>query len=215
MIANMQQSPGDTFVRTLVMAAALAALLWAANHYTTIPRLVIQRIINWYETTAAAEAGRRSSELANGGTADPATPPIPRLLSNFTAQDAQPLAGGEASLNVDSGSFLRTHGDAASSADRQPSFVRPAAAAPGPGLDRRTQMERRLESLGAVYTLMEMWGRGERRYRFHCRVALAGGAEVTRNFEATGSSPDEVMEQVLSEVEAWWAQMSFAGRRAP
>ena len=60
-----------------------------------------------------------------------------------------------------------------------------------------------------------MWGREDRRYRFHCRVALAGGAEVTRNFEATGAGPQDVMEDVLVQVEAWWAQMSFAERNTP
>jgi hypothetical protein len=81
-------------------------------------------------------------------------------------------------------------------------------------MDRRAQIERRLQALGAVYTLLEMWGRDERRYRFHCQVAFAGGADATRSFEANGTSPLQAMRRVLQDVEAWRAHTSFTAQPA-
>ena len=57
MILAMQQSVGDTIVRAVVMGAVLGGAVWAANRYTTIPRLVIQRVIQWYETSSVTSRG--------------------------------------------------------------------------------------------------------------------------------------------------------------
>ena len=81
--------------------------------------------------------------------------------------------------------------------------------------DRRAAIEQRLRELGAVYSLLEMWGRDGTRYRYHCRVALAGGAQATRNFEIVGTDPETVMQQVLSEVEAWRSLAAPQGVDAP
>ena len=86
----MQQSAGDTFVRAVVMGAVLAALVWTANRYTTIPRLLIQRLIHWYETSAAVSPDGGNIELANSAIGEPAQAHVPGLLSD-RAHEAQPI----------------------------------------------------------------------------------------------------------------------------
>ena len=72
-------------------------------------------------------------------------------------------------------------------------------------------MEQRLSELGAVYSLLEMWGHENVQYRFHCRVSIANNRQVTRSFEANGVSPEEAMRQVLTEVEGFQSTSSLQG----
>jgi hypothetical protein len=72
-------------------------------------------------------------------------------------------------------------------------------------------MEQRLCELGAVYSLLEMWGHENFRYRYHCRVSIANNRQVTRSFEANGTSPEEAMRQVLKEVEGFQSTSSLQG----
>lgn len=72
-------------------------------------------------------------------------------------------------------------------------------------------MEQRLAELGAVYSLLEMWGHENVQYRFHCRVSIANNRQVTRSFEANGASPEEAMRQVLTEVEGFQSTSSLQG----
>lgn len=83
------------------------------------------------------------------------------------------------------------------------SYEAPAAIPPGP--ERFTWMERRLRDLGATYYLLEAWGGDGGLFRFHCKMAIAGNAQLNRHFEATDPDPLRAMERVLLQVEAWRA----------
>lgn len=79
----------------------------------------------------------------------------------------------------------------------------PAALTPGgQSPDQFSSLERRLRELGATYYLLETFGDG-RQYRFHCRMAVAGGGDFSRPFEATGNDPVATMLTVLRQVEDW------------
>ena len=80
----------------------------------------------------------------------------------------------------------------------------------GTGDDCTTQfrrMERRLRELGATYYLLETWGSSGDRYRFFCKMAIAGTADYNRNriFQATAGDPLHAMQDVLEQVEQWRA----------
>ena len=59
--------------------------------------------------------------------------------------------------------------------------------------------------------LLEMWGNENIQYRFHCRVSIANNRQVTRSFEANGTSPEGAMRQVLKEVEGFQSTSSLQG----
>ena len=67
------------------------------------------------------------------------------------------------------------------------------------------RMEQRLRQLGATYYLLETWGTTGDRYRFLCKMALAGSADYDRNriFQATAADPLRAMQNVLEQVEQW------------
>ncbi len=74
-------------------------------------------------------------------------------------------------------------------------------ATPNPGLPT-TDLEQRLQSLGAVYYRMEKWGADGRLYRFYCDTAVAGQPGMVRHWEAVAEHPESAMLQVLSQIEA-------------
>jgi hypothetical protein len=63
----------------------------------------------------------------------------------------------------------------------------------------------RLRELGAVYYLLETWGNEGQRFRFHCKMAIAGNPNYTRHFEAIDCDAIQAMGNVLAEVETWRA----------
>lgn len=65
-----------------------------------------------------------------------------------------------------------------------------------------TDLEQRLQSLGAVYYRMEKWGADGRLYRFYCDTAVAGQPGMVRHWEAVAEHPESAMIQVLSQIEA-------------
>ena len=72
-------------------------------------------------------------------------------------------------------------------------------------VDRFSVLERRLREYGAIYYLLETWGRDGELYRFHCKMAIANNPNVTRHFEATHREATQAMTQVLDQIEAWRA----------
>jgi hypothetical protein len=205
----MQTQPAsETLFRAVIMGAFLALIGWVACRYTTIPRLGIQKAITWYEQ----QAQRPELALQTGhdsGERDSAAAPA-RLFSGAESE-ARPLAGYPDDRNE--GSFIGTQLPTSESSVRQLSYDQPTRPPPATAgaEDSRSAVEQRLRELGAVYLLLESWGRDDPRYRFHCQVALAGGAEATRSFEATGSAPDEAMTTVLRQVEAWRGRVNDSG----
>jgi len=69
--------------------------------------------------------------------------------------------------------------------------------------DRFTEIERKLREYGATYYLLETYGNQGELYRFHCRMAVAGGNQYPRMFEATDPDALKAMADVLHRVEAW------------
>ncbi len=214
MIRAMQQSASDTVCRALIMGAVLGGIVWAAARYTTLPRLLIQQTIDWYDS--------RKAWPTAPPPAAPATTPLdshtfgqtPHLFPDLASSSARPLT--QAPSPSPSAQMARSAAAGWGERGAAGPEVRLAVASEDEGgigtaapPDRREQIEQRLETLGAVYMLLEVWGRDQRRYRFHCQVAFAGGAQVTRSFEANGQFPLQAMERVLHDVEAWRAQASF------
>jgi hypothetical protein len=66
---------------------------------------------------------------------------------------------------------------------------------------RRTEM--RLRDLGATHYMLETWGPDNNRYRFVCKMAIGGNADVNRYFQAVDDDPWQAMETVLQQVEQW------------
>jgi hypothetical protein len=64
-------------------------------------------------------------------------------------------------------------------------------------------IQQRLRELGATYYLLETLGTGGIQYRFHCKMAVAGNPNNTRQFEATDADPARAMQTVLRDVETW------------
>ena len=72
-----------------------------------------------------------------------------------------------------------------------------------PSPDRFRVVERRLRQLGATYLLLETWGQQGQKYRFYCKVSIAGDSNDSRHFEATGTTALAAMKRVLGDVQAW------------
>lgn len=215
----------ETLFRAFIMGAAIVALGWAAFRYTEIPRLAIQKGIAWYEARAAS----RRTDLPPVGPPPPpsqAVPGQPGLLPP-SVQHAEHLRSEHSDLPPPSPSFGLTNQPPTQAmqpptqanqpptqvvqpptqAEQPVAFEFPASgraiAIAAPPSDQRAAIEQRLAELGAVYSLLETFGRDQRRYRFHCDVTLAGSIDLTRSFEASGSDAIETMRRVLREVEAW------------
>jgi hypothetical protein len=76
-------------------------------------------------------------------------------------------------------------------------------------LARLQQVRERLEALGAEYVIAEaLDGSGE--YHFHCRMLVDAQSRFTRPFEATAADPLTAAEQVLRDVEMWYAAAAAA-----
>jgi hypothetical protein len=68
------------------------------------------------------------------------------------------------------------------------------------------QAEMRLRELGATHYMLETWGPDNNRYRFVCKMAIGGNAEVNRYFQAIDDTPWQAMDTVLKQVEQWRAR---------
>ena len=201
MIRRMAKSSDDTLFRLVVMAGVIGFGVWAAVKYTTLPKLLIHRGIAWYEVQFAPKTLPTENTTSPPDIAYSATPP--RELPP-TVQPPLPIKQYQPERHANGGTFgqpvKRVQYETEPENLASQSLM---AEMDANDFDQRSAIELRLRQLGAVYSLLEMWGRDETRYRFHCRVALAGGATTTRNFEAVGANPSIVMQQVLKEVEAW------------
>jgi hypothetical protein len=269
MIRVMQQSATDTMLRTIVMCAVLGGLGWLLVCHTTIPRLLMQRAISWYENRpdqsldsgqvavsgrsapgaprcfhepfgGAQAIGQGGLYAADGGTAGAQAGHYPvQVTSGYEIEDGRPASAwpnhvGQVTLpqtgNAHGGRPAASLPPAgAGQGGAAQGSAGPAGALEtvvGDGIvaqsvtgalvpDRRRQIETRLQALGAVYMLLETWGRNQVVYRFHCQVAFAGGANETRSFEENGDNAVEAMQRVLDDVESWRAQVSHFNPAGP
>ena len=198
MIPAMKASPVDTFCRALVMGAIIGAVGWAAVRYTTLPQQALQKVIAWSKTATEQlnqNTVANNPNAPNSATVSRAGPPSPELLAKPQPRTT-PVNTGRPPY-----------------AARQAVYQEPLQQATGTVVtsDPRKIVEQRLCELGAVYSLLEMWGDQNSRYRYHCRIAMAGNRQITRSFEANGTSPEDAMGQVLQAVEAFRTTTGFVG----
>jgi hypothetical protein len=228
----MESSVGLVF-RTLVMLACLAVVPLVAMYGKFVPDFA-QAVMEAYKVRTQAKAAANPQAAsddappfagapirAHGSATQPqghrgpsVAAPAPwtdsgqaaRPLSEFrqpTDPGAPDQSAGfkQASFNAPLG------GSPSGNAPAAPSNL--PASAPGENQsDCTTQfrrMEQRLRELGATYYLLETWGSSGDRYRFFCKMALAGNAGNNRNriFQATAADPLRAMRDVLDQVEQW------------
>ncbi|GAB6167246.1 hypothetical protein JCM19992_32460 [Thermostilla marina] len=72
-------------------------------------------------------------------------------------------------------------------------------------------IQQRLQSLGAMRYRLEPWGNAGQFYRFTCDVSIDGSAERLQHWESIDRDPVRAMQDVLSRVESWTAQVRRAG----
>lgn len=152
---------------------------------------------------AAFEAPSQANPPWTGEAAGLSTQP--RSYSRETSVEGWPdrnsIGPGYAPPGARETSFNGMPQDASwpSAGEGAPSHLSPATA----------DLERRLQSLGAVYYRMEKWGADGRLYRFYCDTAVAGQAGVVRHWEAVAEHPESAMIQVLSQIEAAAAEQGM------
>lgn len=145
---------------------------------------------------AALEASSHATPPWPGEAAD--FPTQPRAYSRETSVEGWPdhnsIGPGYAPPGTRETSFDGMPQDAL--------WPKPAEGASSHSAPPTADLERRLQSLGAVYYRMEKWGADGRLYRFYCDTAVAGQAGVVRHWEAVAEHPESAMIQVLSQIEA-------------
>ncbi len=201
----MKSSPFDTFCRALVLGAVLGALGWGAVRYTNLPQIALKKIVALSHATQGGPAAENSpNNLQVTSAITPISPPPVEHLP--VAQNRQSEL-----TNIYSGSPGTLPHPTQQAAYLEPTAPPNPTQPLAPPGDLRKEMEQRLCELGAVYSLLEMWGHENFHYRYHCRVSIANNRQVTRSFEANGTSPEEAMRQVLKEVEGFQSTSSLQG----
>jgi hypothetical protein len=162
------------------------------------------RPLNDWGRQAAAENLTEGTPLEHASFNAPvsghaAEGPVDRAHSAAAPTAQNPASGPAAQLPARSGASP-SHADESQAGDPQASA----------GSDCTAQfrgMEKRLRELGATYYLLETWGSSGDRYRFFCKMSLAGNADYNRNriFQATAADPLRAMQDVLAQVEQWRA----------
>ncbi|MDG2207249.1 MAG: hypothetical protein P8K78_05040 [Pirellulales bacterium] len=192
----MKSSPVDTFCRALVFGGILGACGWGAIRYTDLPQLALEKLNAW--NREAQNSTVSTSLLPESATAPPSS--IPQVsLPQVAIPGAE--APQQTSHPTQQAAYLEpspTPFEASQSSPISPNI--------------RESIERRLCDLGAVYSLLEMWGHNSFQYRYHCRIAIANNRQVTRSFEANGTTPEDAMRQVLRAVESF---QSTSGLQSP
>ena len=203
----MKPSAFDTFCRALVLGAVLGALGWGAVRYTDLPQMVLQKMV----AISQEAQGHALSEnyLSDSSVLSASTPAPPSAVNQ--QNDLQNIPSVTPGVLQHSAQHP-THHAAQQAAYLEPTVTNPNISQPYSQAENiRTAIEQRLCELGAVYSLLEMWGNENIQYRFHCRVSIANNRQVTRSFEANGTSPEGAMRQVLKEVEGFQSTSSLQG----
>ena len=211
MTPAMKTSAFDTFCRALVFGAVLGAIGWGAVRYTNLPQMALAKIVSLSREVQGQAGDPNYLHDASVTLTTPA--PLASINSNSvsTSPITQTLPQNIPAVNLGVLQQEVQH-PAQQAAYLEPTLpsTNNAATINQTSCNRRT-MEQRLSELGAVYSLLEMWGHENVQYRFHCRVSIANNRQVTRSFEANGVSPEEAMRQVLTEVEGFQSTSSLQG----
>ena len=215
MIPAMKPSAFDTFCRALVLGAVFGAIGWGAVRYTNLPQVALEKIV----TLSREVRGQTGNTNFLHDASVTSTTPTP-FSSNSSTTSSHSVSPGTIpqtpSLSVPPVTLgvlqQQTEHPAQQAAYLEPTFPNTHN---GPSITQtstsRITIEKRLCELGAVYSLLEMWGHENVQYRFHCRVSIVNNRQVTRSFEANGESPEEAMRQVLTEVEGFQSTSSLQG----
>lgn len=205
----------DTAVRGGVMLCVLGGVVWGASQYPPIGNRATQLWKQWESGTLLRPNHDGLEQARNEeGDAPAYSASAPPEMSSILPP--QPLATDEASrplpqpkrplpeemreMPLPAPSGLYPAQQVEFQRDAEPA-VKNLRAEPRAMAD----LDARLSRLGASYCLLERWDENPTRYRFHCRVRLAVGAEP-RRFEATGSDPIRLMQEVADAVAACRAQ---------
>lgn len=207
MIPAMKPSAFDTFCRALVLGAVLGALGWGAVRYTDLPQMVLQKMV---AISQEAQGHALGENYLNDSSVLSANTPAPPSAVN-QQDDLQNIPSVTPGILQHSTQHSTQHA-AQQAAYLEPTVTNSNISQPYSQAENiRTAIEQRLCELGAVYSLLEMWGNENIQYRFHCRVSIANNRQVTRSFEANGTSPEGAMRQVLKEVEGFQSTSSLQG----
>ena len=210
MIPAMKPSAFDTFCRALVLGAVLGALGWGAVRYTDLPQMVLQKMV----AISQEAQGHALSEnyLSDSSVLSASTPAPSAVNQQDDLQNIPSVTPGILQHSAQHSARHPTQHAAQQAAYLEPTVTNPNISQPYSQAENiRTAIEQRLCELGAVYSLLEMWGNENIQYRFHCRVSIANNRQVTRSFEANGTSPEGAMRQVLKEVEGFQSTSSLQG----
>lgn len=203
----MKPSAFDTFCRALVLGAVLGALGWGAVRYTDLPQMVLQKMV---AISQEAQGHALGENYLNDSSVLSANTPAPPSAVN-QQDDLQNIPSVTPGILQHSTQHSTQHA-AQQAAYLEPTVTNSNISQPYSQAENiRTAIEQRLCELGAVYSLLEMWGNENIQYRFHCRVSIANNRQVTRSFEANGTSPEGAMRQVLKEVEGFQSTSSLQG----
>ena len=211
MIPAMKPSAFDTFCRALVLGAVLGALGWGAVRYTDLPQMALQKMV----AISQEAQGHALSEnyLSDSSVLSASTPASPSAVNQQDGlQNIPSVTPGILQHSAQHSARHPIQHATQQAAYLEPTVTNPNISQPYSQAENiRTAIEQRLCELGAVYSLLEMWGNENIQYRFHCRVSIANNRQVTRSFEANGTSPEGAMRQVLKEVEGFQSTSSLQG----
>lgn len=209
----------DTAVRGGVMLCILGGAVWGASQYPPICDRAMLLLKRWESGTLLRPNHDGLEQARNEGSDAPvfsadATPESqwslpPQTLATDEASrplppPKRPLPEEMRETPLPAPGGLYPARQVEFQRDAEPAhneFRANPRAEPGAMAD----LDARLSRLGATYCLLERWEENPTRYRFHCRVRLAVGVEP-RRFEATGSDPIRLMQEVADAVSACRAQ---------
>jgi len=144
--------------------------------------------------TSLATSGARAAPAFSSG-AQPA--------SFMAAPDATTLAPSDSIGRDMTGMPTSAAAESPYAAKSNPVRDNAAPVAAGTNDEKFRRAEMRLRELGATHYMLETWGPDNNRYRFVCKMAIGGNAEVNRYFQAIDENPWQAMETVLRQVEDW------------
>ena len=219
MIPTMKTSAFDTFCRALVLGAVLGAVGWGAIRYTNLPQMALEKIVT-LSREVQGHADNNTNYLHDASVTLKTPASVSALNSNSIPVLPGTPSSPQSSQNIPAvnlGVLQQQEAQHTAHQTQQAAYLEPTP----PNTNNETPthqistsrktMEQRLCELGAVYSLLEMWGHENVQYRFHCRVSIASNRQVTRSFEANGGSPEEAMWHVLAEVEGFQSTSSLQG----
>lgn len=194
--------------RALIMLATLVAVPSVALFWESLPRKVDKALVVLKERLGfplvepKRWVDRNSQQPAPELAEAPKFQPVPN----------SPFSGPEPAAALrDTTDRQPQYHKASPASFEAPLPVSPAPPSPPsteqfarPSDDPFAAVQKRLRDLGATYYLLESWGEG-RHFRFHCRMAMAGSATYSRQFEATAAEPMAAMLAVLRQAEDWRA----------